>query len=51
MDSKELKIETIGILIDAYYTDAEIVSVLDIDIEIVKSIRARHYRFMSEYAE
>jgi hypothetical protein len=45
-----LKIETIGVLIAGYYTDAEIVTVLSVDIDTVKSIRAKSYNYLRAYA-
>lgn len=49
-DTVTLKIETIGILIDAYYTDNDIVAVLGVDMDTVKNIRAKYYKFMMKYS-
>lgn len=50
MQYTDLALDTVGILIDAYYTDADIVSVLNIGIDTVRDIREDRGNNL-EYAE
>jgi hypothetical protein len=49
-DIETLKLETIGVLIDAYYTDAGIAAVLAVDINKVKQYRQDYYSAWMKYA-
>ena len=54
MGTKEIIIDkyfTIGVLIDAYYTDQNIVDVLGVELERVQYERATYRKSMMEYAE
>ena len=49
-DIEILKLETIGVLIDAYYTDEGIAAVLAVDINKVNQFRRDYYPDRMKYS-